>query len=332
MNKIFLKVILSLSISFIVCSTFAGLYYNIPLKHVNNTGATDYVWQPNKFYSRGTEGYAMGKTNNEGFNNLEDYNGQKINTLLMGSSHMEGFNVSQNKTTVALLNKNLGKDFYTYNIGISGHTIYTQISNLEYALKTYNPTNYVILETMNIPNDINSLDQILNNEVQSVGSVTNGFVRYLESFDYLKLLSSQIKSYINNNRSETSNETKVNQIQKNDYIEKLNQVLLYIRDCCNKKGVQPIILLHQHLMLQEDGSIKPSIDKNEISIFKKLCEENDIILVDMTKKFIDMYKYENILPYGFSNTKIGEGHLNVNGHAMIAEELSIIMQKEGIDK
>ena len=85
-------------LAFALLCFFCLLYYNVPVHDVNPTGATEYKWEPGRFYSRGTEGFAMGRTNSDGFNNLFDYApGDPIDILLMGSSHMEGFNVAQGK-------------------------------------------------------------------------------------------------------------------------------------------------------------------------------------------------------------------------------------------
>ena len=50
----------------IILTAFCFLYYNVPVHVKCEDKTTDYVWEKNKFYSRGTEGFAMGKTNNEG--------------------------------------------------------------------------------------------------------------------------------------------------------------------------------------------------------------------------------------------------------------------------
>ena len=91
-------------IAFALLCAFCFFWYNVPVHYENPTGATEYYWQEHKFYSKGTEGFALGKTNNEGFNNLKDYSeGEHINILLMGSSHMEGFNVAQDENTAAMI-------------------------------------------------------------------------------------------------------------------------------------------------------------------------------------------------------------------------------------
>ena len=42
---------------------------------------------------------------------------------------------------------------------------------------------------------------------------------------------------------------------------------------------------------------------------------------------VEEYENEAVLPYGFTNTSIGSGHLNKNGHAMIAESLYEIIKE-----
>ena len=95
-------------------------YFNVPVHYTNETGATEYKWESHKFYRKGTEGFAFGRTNNDGFTNLSDYEpGQEIEILLMGSSHMEGMNVPQEDNTANLLNLLFEGEKYTYNIGTS---------------------------------------------------------------------------------------------------------------------------------------------------------------------------------------------------------------------
>jgi lysophospholipase L1-like esterase len=63
--------------------------------------------------------------------------------------------------------------------------------------------------------------------------------------------------------------------------------------------------------------------------FEKACEDNDIIFVDMTDDFKQLYEEKNILPYGFINTKVGRGHLNKYGHMVIAKKLAQVIKEEG---
>ena len=53
----------------------------------------------------------------------------------------------------------------------------------------------------------------------------------------------------------------------------------------------------------------------------KLCEEKGICFIDLCPRFLELYETEHLLPYGFSNTTMGSGHLNKVGHELIADEL-----------
>jgi lysophospholipase L1-like esterase len=66
----------------------------------------------------------------------------------------------------------------------------------------------------------------------------------------------------------------------------------------------------------------PITDKNKLRDFSRLCKEHNITFIDMSDDFIAAYNKEKIVPYGFSNTIPGEGHLNKYGHEIIAERLS----------
>ena len=47
----------------------------------------------------------------------------------------------------------------------------------------------------------------------------------------------------------------------------------------------------------------------------------DVIFLDMSEAFTDMYMCEHVFPHGFSNSAVAAGHLNEYGHQAIAAEL-----------
>ena len=86
--------------------------------------------------------------------------------------------------------------------------------------------------------------------------------------------------------------------------------------------VKVIIVYHPNISLSADGNLEfINSEKKEIEKFSELCQENEIYFLDMSERFKYEYYSNHILPYGFSNTTIGKGHLNKYGHEMIAEEL-----------
>ncbi|WP_073116456.1 hypothetical protein [Fibrobacter sp. UWCM] len=62
-------------------------YYTIPVHSPNIQGGTDFVWEPNSFWIKQTEGISFGRLDAHGFNNDSVINNPDI--LILGSSHME---------------------------------------------------------------------------------------------------------------------------------------------------------------------------------------------------------------------------------------------------
>ena len=321
-----LKLFISIILAFIILTIFCYFYYNIPSHKKVLDNSTDYKWESNKFYSRGTEGFAFGKTNNDGYINIEDYNEDTdVDILILGSSHMESYEVLLNETTTSQLNILLGGGLYAYNIGISGHTFLTCYGNLSYALKKYNPSKYVIIETSNIIFDEGSLNEALNGTFKEIESRSEGILAKLSENPFLRIVYKQLKGFIgksNNDDEEVDN-------FDNDFdkiLPLMDEILNNISIEANKYGIKPIILYHPSTKINVDGSLELSAEIENIDKFRELCDKNNITLLDMSGRFRYEYYNNHILPYGFSNTTIGTGHLNKYGHKMIAEELYKIIK------
>ena len=167
-------------LAFAILTGFCMLYYNVPVHYETLDGATDYSWEKDKFYSRGTEGFAWGKTNNEGYLNTFDYTeGMNIDILFMGSSHTEAFNTAINKSSAAVLGQLL-PDKTVYNIGTSGHTFMVCADNLENAVNKYKPTKYVIIETTDLSYNDKELQQAIDGTVPDLSSRSGGIVELLQ--------------------------------------------------------------------------------------------------------------------------------------------------------
>ena len=99
---------------------------------------TSYVRQADTFWARGTEGFAMGTTDDSGYNNSYPADGRKTAILMMGSSQTEGLYVNEDDCVSYLLNEKYAEDGsnrYVYNVGMSAHTIYRNFSKMVHALK-----------------------------------------------------------------------------------------------------------------------------------------------------------------------------------------------------
>ena len=128
-------------------------------------------------------------SNNDGFNNLRDYTpGEQIDVLLMGSSHMEAFNVAQDKSTASVLNRLFDGKKYVYSIGTAGHTLPYCVKHLGSALDTYVPAQYVLLETASLDLTPADMEGALDGSLADIPSYTGGLVGLLQRVPLLRLL------------------------------------------------------------------------------------------------------------------------------------------------
>lgn len=310
------KAIISGFIAFFVLTLFCLFYYNVPVHHSNPDGYTDYVWEKNKFYSRGTEGFAMGLTNNEGHINSFDYEeDMPISILIMGSSHTEAYNVSVHESFAAKLNEMLPNET-VYNIGTSAHNFLVCADNFEAALEKYAPTEYVVIEAFQLYYSDDDLQLALDGQIPEQPSYNYGILNLLQKNTFLRRIYSQLDGFFEKNNEVVSDEDKTI-----TSIEIYDKLLEKLARSSKKAGVKLIILHQSNLILDKSGSASTCINEVDRKIFSALCEKNDICFIDMTDTFIHRYERDHILPHGFCNTSVGVGHLNKHGHEMIANVL-----------
>lgn len=322
------KTFIAAAVAFIILSLFCLFYYNTPLHIICEDGATDYTWKPNVRYWYGLEGFGYGKINNEGYMNLFDYdNNTTVNVLVMGSSNMEALQIPMRESTANLLSDMLEKTT-VYNIGISGHTFLTCAGNLLDAIKKYQPTDYVIIESSNVEFSDEELKKFINGSFEELSLHDRGVLNILRENPYIRLLYKQAVALIENRKSVDEGLTLEKNTKNNKFL--LNEVLCKMSYTASRYGggVRIAIIYHPQISINKNGSLLCLVNNDAVSVFADLCAENDIIFLDMSKRFEKEYKEHYAVPYGFSNTSVGEGHLNKSGHAMMANEIYRLI-KEG---
>ncbi len=322
MRKIisFIKLLISGLLALIILSIFVFFYDYSGVHIKNTTGSTDYKWENNQLKTNMTEGYSFLIFDSNGYNNISIP--QEIDVLVMGSSHMEAVNVDKNNNTVALMN-NMYPDFTFYNIGISGHNIYHCANNIENAVNEYAPQKYLIIETDTVLLDGEQVNDVLNNSFQRIQSYDSGIVYNLQK--YCPSIKCIYKNMIDWKNIENNANTN-NQSEQAKHIDNLtlNRFLNKMRTDCG--DCRLIIFYHPITKINSDGLL---IDESMgVDEFRKACEANDIIFVDMTEDFSRFYDEYHILAHGFSNTAVGVGHLNSYGHHLIASRLVYTIEED----
>lgn len=305
-----LKLSAAAIISLAILSSICYFYYNVPVHFTNNEEYTDYVWESNKFYSRGIEGFSSGKTNNEGLNNTADYNGQNVDILMIGSSQFEGFNVKQNENMASLLNNSLGDSCFVYNIGVSGHEFLRCTQNFENAMEKYKPSQYVILEVSDLFLKSKNIDEALNNNIQKLNSSSNRLLITLEKMPLLRHFYNQLDNAVRKGNDNTAAPLEYNE----DISQPLEFLLSNMADTAEKYNTKIVLLYHNS---DFDENMQLSEQKD---LWINVCDKCGIKFIDMTDDFkaaADDDKYV----YGFINTLPNSGHLNKYGHALIAQRI-----------
>ena len=328
MKRIFLLIAKAFcaSITTLLLLSAFVFFYNDSGVHISNpTNATDYTWEPFQRKSTCEEGFALVHMDENGYNNL--FLPDSIDILLMGSSQMEAVNVDQKLNTGYLLNEYL-YDYNTYNIGVSGHTVYNCVNNIDYAIDTYQPKKYVVMVIDTVELDINQMQSVLNGEWQRIPSYDSGVVYTIQKkLPVAKVLYKKIDDWINMDyRSISTTDNKTD--GDDEYSDTLNKFLYSAKTCCDECGVKLIVVYQPSVYIDSDGDFISNTSEKALDTFSVECEEQGIQFVNMTDDFKELYNTENVLPHGFINTAVGVGHLNEYGHKAIAKRVASIIKEE----
>ena len=308
-GKYLVKLFISSVVSFIIISLICFFYYNIPVHYTNSDGYTDYIWEKSKIQSRATEGYAIGKTNNEGLSNKDDYTGQPVDILLLGSSQFEAFNIMPDDTMTAQLNNMLEDDYFVYNLGVSGHDFLRCTQNLDKALEKYNPTKYVIMEVSDLCLPNKDINNALNNKIPELRSSQNNIILTLEKVPVLRCFYNQFDNVIHRSSPAAEPAKYTDNIS-----DSLNLLLNKISQSAEKYGVQIILLYHSSDIPESNDTAAQK------QLWLRACNNSNIEFIDMTEDFSAAFD-NNEYVYGFLNTLPNYGHLNKTGHRIIAERI-----------
>ena len=305
---------LTILCGFTIIYSFSGIHITNP------SGATDYKWTPNQLKTTMDEGFAWMKMDSFGFNNPEKDISKSADILLMGSSHMEAVNIPQNENVVAQL-MSIIPELSVYNIGISGHTIYTCAKNMSNAVSEYNTSEYVILETDNVMLDDNKMLEVINGDLSTIPSYNSGILYYIQKYiPAIKTIYKKVEDWRSSEKRgvvENTHENYSDEAILSQFLEKMKH------DCGDRKL---IIFYHPITQIDENGKLLNT--SYGVDAFSSTCKANNIIFVDMTEDFQKLYEEQHIFAHGFINTAVGTGHLNKYGHRIIAERLAKVIMED----
>lgn len=329
-----LRPILGVLIGIILLDIFCAFYYNPTGYVTDDTGATDLIREPGAFTSRATEGVAWMTMDENGYNNPAVPGEEGVFVLLMGSSHTEALNVLPENNTAAQLEKLLAAEGHSgcvYNIGMSSHTLVRNIANYKKALDAFRPSGYVVIETADVIMYTSGIYSALEDTLEPLPAAGIDMPGLLTDRPLLRTLYRQ---YMNLTGAEHE-ELYADYIPEDTmgrYEEALVAAFTQMKAQADEAGCGLIIYYHPHLTVSFDGAASPATQQQCLEAFARACEAADVTFVDMTPVFLAEYAENSILPHGFANTSAGTGHLNNDGHRIIAGELyRVITEKEAAE-
>ena len=338
-----LKFALSSVIAIAVLSVFAIVYDNSPVTVPTNEPFTNSKYQSRQFWSYMKEGFGYGTIDKDGFNNayLPDDFVPRTDTdiLILGSSHIEAAQIPEDKNLVYLLNDKLHSDNSTdndlmcYSAGVSGSFIVYTTSTCKYAKDSFDGLDYIVFEagSLDYPDDL--IDGYLAGKYDTHYKGPGTLKALAQTIPAARMIYHNFEDLIKNEFANTKSDSKDVATDKAPSYEKMCDAITdNILSAANDCGAKAILLCHSQLTVGEDGKI--TAPKSEpLDLYKKVCAEKGIILVDMSDSFIEYYNSNLVLPYGFANTTPGKGHLNKTGHSLISDRLyEVISENIGEDK
>lgn len=290
------------------------------------------------------EGYSHITFNSIGFNDDEPIDTIKRKIFVIGDSYTEAFQVNRSDGYVALIDKIFNKNnidaiklardsfvplhypivssryYHAYKpeltiIQLGSHTLgdlYDDDISISYGEN--DEIEKFTLEVSDNDKKKNSIRGIINNSALSYYLLRRYKHLILKTIHKIKSLKDLFKS--NNVTYSVSPKTT---IQRND-VQRLSYVL--------KKISGPVVVVY---FPDPKINIGNDIANNTVrKLIKQASINAGVTFVDLTKDFKSDFSLNNRLLNGFSNSKPGEGHLNKQGHILVAKKIISHLNSLGV--
>ncbi|MBN2604077.1 MAG: hypothetical protein JXA91_08105 [Candidatus Thermoplasmatota archaeon] len=337
----YLKVLLQFGTIFIVFEIVFRCFINSPSKqmHDENFG---WRYHPNVIILHTSEGFSRIKLNSDGFNDDEEIDGmeKKQKIFVFGDSYVEALQVSSENNFCSILEK-INDSISFQNMGKSDFSPLHYIILLNfYREKIPCPSMFVV-----VLNDFD-IDDILKQEIitekDSIGVIKN--IR-IGSFDESDNLKNKMSFLYNNSALCTflfrkysglvlESARKLQNFKDrnekcNQYIKDYNEAkkrIKYILSQIQMKG--ELLIVYIPKLNYRAGGVAEIADRSVGNTYRKIAEELNVKYMNMEKIIKEEYSLSHKPPVGFNNSIFGTGHLNKNGHILLANTINDIINRE----
>lgn len=321
-------------IAFCVANVLILPYWKAPGWIARNAGATSAIYHSGTTLVNGYEGYGIANVDSHGYLN-KDLPLADSFVLALGCSHTKAIEVAQDLRYTSILNDSLsGGDnskLYVYNLAIDGFYFPDIVKGFHAALAEFPGAETIIIEIPTTDFDLGLLTDAVNSrpfDPSQTGETLYSVQSSKEKLkigikEYLPILSLYLsKQFTNISLGDqtpflyvpSTPEDAQYSVTKEAYLLALEPALAHLKELYNK---EIIIYFHPFAEIQKNGELATDTSVT-IEWFAESCQKYGITFIDASDAFADAYKKDYIVPYGFSNTTPGTGHLNKEGHQISA--------------
>ncbi len=315
----------ALMLAVLICNGVL-FFYNRPTGFINRTKAsTNTIFYPGSSMLHGTEGHGFYTADSNGYLNPNLPIAEKY-AVIVGASHTQGEEVSAGKRYADVLNSRLtdGSSLAAYICAQDGLFLPKIIQNFVPVTQEFSDAQAIVIETGHTAYTSGELDQALKqkefdekNLGANIASRMNGkaklIIKVKEALPIYTIAKNQIAAY--KAKEKAQGESGGDEINLDEYTSKMDKALAAIRSQWSK----PIIIMyHPGVTINPDGTMT-AVEEPTDKAFEKLCEKNGIDYINTGSAFEKAYRESHTVPYGFSDTSMGTGHLNKDGHRLAAD-------------
>lgn len=346
----------------VICVNFLCLFYIRESGGAERSGGAIYaISQPGKIAVNCEEGYGFNRNDENGYTNTTANLYEDGYILILGNSMTRGTNTMPKYRYVQQLNSLIAKDLggdasetaYVYSISRGGALFAELASGYDAALAEYPDAKAVVIQLAFENRDLGIspeyLEQVYNQrefdvtqtaryifENESFVSKFKHFVKnsfplipFAENRRFNKIGHPFAGAFGLNKFIMDKNDVSVDLKSENDQkalenaeLDALVDALTYL----NTKNNIPLIILDMpDIKGFDENSLEFNLYKQDI--WKEACSQAGVTFVGMTDEFEELFLQDRKLPYGYSNTSVGTGHMNKIGNRLVAETLYLKLKE-----
>lgn len=328
------KLLSALLLSLVIINIFVCFYDRYPGWIDRSNSSTDAIWYPNSIIIHGTEGYGIHHVDQNGYLN-EGRLIQSGYTLVVGASHTQGKEIPNSMRYSDILNAIICKRLHypshklcVYNVSQDGYFYPQMVKNFKSIISEFPNSSNLVLE---IGSTNFAASELKNSFNQVEYHDTNRGAEIVKRLSFVQTLRAKFKEYfpifrliklnIDAQHKKTSNNVNTKMFDTTLYSSLLDKSMKIIR---SEYHGNLIIVYHPPVSITKNGMIISKSISDEI--FENIAKNNNIVFLNMSSLFIEHYNSNYTVPYGFFNTSMGKGHLNSQGHEIMANALSLYVK------